>query len=66
MTLTVVGHTDSIGDDTSNLVLSLQRAQAVTRWLTDRGIEPDFQGLVIGPKPPCRVRYRRRKPRVDA
>ena len=24
-------------------------------------IEADFQGLVIGPKMPCRVRYRRRK-----
>lgn len=27
-------------------------------------VEPDFQGLVIGPKMPCRVRYKRRKPRA--
>lgn len=27
-------------------------------------IIPDFQGLVIGPKMPCRVRYKRRKPRA--
>jgi sterol 14-demethylase len=25
------------------------------------GMEPDFHGLVVGPKQPCRVRYKRRK-----
>ena len=29
--------------------------------LVNRRIESDFQGLVVGPKAPCRVRYRRRE-----
>ena len=28
--------------------------------LTDARVESDFQGLVVGPREPCRVRYRRR------
>ena len=28
--------------------------------LTGDSIETDFQGLVLGPKPPIRIRYRRR------
>ena len=41
VTMTIVGHTDSLGDDQANLLLSLQRAQAVERWLTDRGVDAE-------------------------
>ena len=33
-------HTDSRGEDTYNLGLSIKRAQAVTDWLTSKGIKP--------------------------
>ena len=33
--------------------------------LTDDAIEPDFRGLVIGPKAPCRVRYERLRPAAE-
>lgn len=39
VTVIVVGHTDSRGSDDYNLELSLQRAEAVKTWLTDRGID---------------------------
>ncbi|MGY6501425.1 MAG: OmpA family protein [Acidimicrobiales bacterium] len=35
--ITVEGHTDSVGDDTYNLTLSEQRADAVATWLTEAG-----------------------------
>jgi outer membrane protein OmpA-like peptidoglycan-associated protein len=38
--MVIVGYTDSIGDDQSNLRLSLARAQAVRDWITARGINP--------------------------
>ena len=34
--------------------------------LVDPHVESDFQGLVVGPKEPCRVRYRRRAAPVRA
>ncbi len=40
VTLTIVGHTDSVGPDAYNLGLSIQRAQAVVAWLTERGVDP--------------------------
>ena len=40
MTMTVIGHTDSRGDEVDNLRLSFDRAQAVVVWLVERGIDP--------------------------
>lgn len=37
----ITGHTDSSGDETSNEILSLQRAQAVARHLAARGISAE-------------------------
>ena len=37
-TILVEGHADSEGGDTSNMILALQRAQAVRRYLIDQGI----------------------------
>jgi sterol 14-demethylase len=34
--------------------------------LVDANVTSDFQGLVVGPKEPCRVRYRRRQAPVVA
>ncbi len=39
--VTVVGHTDSTGNDVLNLELSFRRAEAVREELLDRGIESD-------------------------
>jgi OOP family OmpA-OmpF porin len=36
--LLVEGHTDNVGSAAGNLALSRRRAQAVVRWLVDRGI----------------------------
>jgi outer membrane protein OmpA-like peptidoglycan-associated protein len=36
----VQGHTDSQGDDAENMTLSQQRAEAVVRYLVQRGVEP--------------------------
>jgi OOP family OmpA-OmpF porin len=40
MTITVIGHTDSVGSDDYNLRLSQARADSVVRWFVDRGIDP--------------------------
>jgi outer membrane protein OmpA-like peptidoglycan-associated protein len=34
--ITIVGHTDSVGDEAANRDLSLRRARAVQRWLEER------------------------------
>ena len=39
MTISVEGHTDSVGTDIYNQDLSERRAQSVVRWFTDRGID---------------------------
>lgn len=39
--LAVAGHTDSQASDSYNLDLSKRRAQAVVKWLTDKGIAAD-------------------------
>jgi outer membrane protein OmpA-like peptidoglycan-associated protein len=36
----VVGHTDSQGNDASNMTLSKNRAEAVTKYLTGKGLSP--------------------------
>ncbi len=36
----IVGHTDSVGSDASNLELSNRRARAVEEGLVDRGVDP--------------------------
>ncbi len=41
VTVVVVGHTDDRGSDEYNQALSVQRAEAVKTWLTDRGIDGD-------------------------
>jgi OmpA-OmpF porin, OOP family len=38
--LEIQGHTDSRGDDTHNLKLSQARAEAVMRYLVERGVDP--------------------------
>ena len=39
--VTVIGHTDSIGSDDYNRRLSISRAEAVYRYLVNRGIAPE-------------------------
>lgn len=39
LSIQINGHTDNVGDDTSNLNLSQSRAQAVVAYLTSKGIE---------------------------
>jgi OOP family OmpA-OmpF porin len=41
MTITIVGHTDSLGTDEHNQDLSERRAESVKSWFVERGIEPD-------------------------
>jgi outer membrane protein OmpA-like peptidoglycan-associated protein len=40
VTVTVVGHADQLGDETSNYALSEARAVAVVRYLVSKGIDP--------------------------
>lgn len=42
VTLTIVGHTDSTGKETSNLGLSIARAEVVRSLMQSRGIAPDM------------------------
>ncbi len=37
--ISVEGHTDDVGDAQRNTALSQQRAESVTRWLTEHGVE---------------------------
>ena len=41
VTMTIEGHTDSIGSDERNLELSQERAEAVVAYLVERGAEPE-------------------------
>lgn len=37
--LNISGHTDAVGDDARNLDLSIRRAEAVKKYLADKGID---------------------------
>ena len=39
LSVTLTGHTDSVGSDSANLGLSQRRAAAVAAWLIDRGVD---------------------------
>jgi outer membrane protein OmpA-like peptidoglycan-associated protein/Tol biopolymer transport system component len=52
----ISGHTDNIGDDESNIILSKNRAKAVVDWLVEKGI-PQSRMSFIG--------YGETKPIVD-
>ena len=41
VTLTIIGHTDNIGDEAENLRLSTERARATAERIRDRGIDLD-------------------------
>lgn len=46
--IVVAGHTDSTGDDKSNQVLSLKRAESVRNWMRDTGDVPETCFAVQG------------------
>ena len=46
--IVVAGHTDSVGDDKSNQVLSLKRAESVRDWMRDTGDVPESCFAVQG------------------
>ena len=46
--IVVAGHTDSTGDDKSNQVLSLKRAESVRNWMRDTGDVPESCFAVQG------------------
>lgn len=46
--LTIVGHTDNVGNPNSNLVLSKDRANSVVHYLTNKGIPQNRFQLVDG------------------
>lgn len=48
--LDIVGHTDSAGDRQSNILLSVQRADAVKTYLNERGIEA--QRMIVSGRGP--------------
>lgn len=46
--IVIAGHTDSTGDDPSNQVLSLKRAESVRNWMRDTGDVPESCFAVQG------------------
>ncbi|MFN6944355.1 MAG: OmpA family protein [Cytophagaceae bacterium] len=41
MKIEIAGHTDSVGDQAANQLLSQRRADAIRQWLLSKGISPD-------------------------
>ncbi|MFQ5670462.1 MAG: OmpA family protein [Acidobacteriota bacterium] len=41
VTIEIQGHTDSVGSERDNFLVSMERAGSVRRWLTDAGISAD-------------------------
>ena len=53
--LQLIGHTDTEGDEQSNLRLSRERAETISRWLTARGIRPEtISARGVGASEPVR------------
>lgn len=46
--LSIVGHTDNVGNPNQNLTLSNSRANSVVKYLTERGVSPERFQLVDG------------------
>ncbi|HHR0842593.1 TPA: OmpA family protein [Klebsiella aerogenes] len=46
--IVIAGHTDSVGDDKSNQILSLKRAESVRNWMRDTGDVPESCFAVQG------------------
>jgi outer membrane protein OmpA-like peptidoglycan-associated protein len=40
--ISVIGHTDTLGDEDANMALSKRRADAVKALLIEKGLDPDF------------------------
>ncbi len=38
--MTIIGHTDSLGDDATNMALSIQRAETAVRYMASKGVDP--------------------------
>lgn len=38
--MTIIGHTDSSGDDATNMALSIQRAETAVRYMVSKGVDP--------------------------
>lgn len=36
----IAGHTDNVGNDNDNMILSQKRAETVKTWLVKKGIQP--------------------------
>jgi outer membrane protein OmpA-like peptidoglycan-associated protein len=48
----ISGYTDDVGSDTSNMVLSRKRAEAVMEYLKNKGVEPEkMTALGFGESP---------------
>ena len=53
LTMTIKGHTDSIGSEDDNELLSQQRAESVIAYLAGRGVDPDrLTALGVGEAEP--------------
>jgi outer membrane protein OmpA-like peptidoglycan-associated protein len=62
--LDIAGHTDSRGQRSTNIELSMRRAAAVKRWLIEHGAAAERTSQGLGPDQPAREQRdeRRRAP----